>query len=79
MQRVRLDGKASASVSVVSRVRQGSLLGSLFVLYTSELLLIDGNCIVGHADDTSISAVNPRPLSRPQVSDRIAESGFDSN
>ena len=44
------------------------VLGSLlFILYTSELFHIDGNHIVVHADDTTIYAVIPKPLSRPRV------------
>ena len=58
---VRLDGKISASVDVVSRVTL------LFILYTSELFHIVENRIVGYADDTMIYAVIPRPLSRSQV------------
>ena len=70
---MRLDGKVSASEDVVSRVSQGSALEPLlfilllFILYISELFHIVGNYIVGHANDTTIYAVIPRPLSRPQV------------
>ena len=63
-QRVRLDGKVIASVNVVSRATQGSVFGMLFILYTSELFHIVGNHIMGYADDATIYAVIPRPLSR---------------
>ena len=67
-QSVRLVGKVNVSVDVVSWVPQGSVLGSLlFMLYTSELFHIIGNHMVGYANDTTIYAVFPRPLSRPQV------------
>ena len=56
-QRVRLDGKISVSVDVVSRVPQSSVLGPLlFILYTSE------NHILGYADDTAICSVIPTPF-----------------
>ena len=67
-QRVSLDGKVSASVDVVSGVTQGSVLGPLlFILYTSKLLHIIGNHIVRYADDTTIYAAIPGPLSCPLV------------
>ena len=67
-QRVGLDGKVSASVSVISGVSQGSVLGPLlFILYTSELFHIVANHIGGYVDDTTIYAVIARQLSRPQV------------
>ena len=64
-QRMRLDGKASASVDVASGVEQSRVLGQLLILYTSDLIHIV-NHIVG-ADDFTIHAVIPKPLSRPQV------------
>ena len=63
---MRLGGKVSASVNVVSGVPQGRVLG-LFILYTSELFHIVGNHILSYANDTTIYAVIPRPLSRRQV------------
>ena len=66
-QRVRLDGKVSALVNVISGVTQGSVLGPLLcILYSSELFHIVRNHIVGYADDTTIDALIPRPLSRSQ-------------
>ena len=65
---MRLDCKISASVDVTSRVTQGSILGPLlFISYTSELLRIVGNRIVGYTDGTTIYAVIHRLLSLPQV------------
>ena len=60
-----------ASVDVVSGVPQGSVLEPLlFLLCTSELsTLLEPYCwnhIAGYADDITIYAVIPRPLSRPQ-------------
>ena len=69
---MRLDGKISASVDVVSEVPHGSDLGPLlFKLYTSELFNIVGNHIVGYADDATIYAVIPRPLSRPRAMESL--------
>ena len=39
----------------------------LFILYTSELLHIVGNHIVGYADDATIYAIISRPFSLSQV------------
>ena len=65
---MRLDGKVIASVDVVSRVSQGSVLGPLlFTLYTSKLFYIVGNHIVGYMDNTTIYTVIPGLLSRLQV------------
>ena len=45
----------------------GSVLRPLlFILYTTDLFRIAGNHIVDNADDTTIYAVIPRPLSGPQ-------------
>ena len=68
MQRVHLDRKVSTSVGVVSGVPQGSILEPLlFIFYTSQLFYTVGKHIVGYADDTTIHAFIPGPLSRPQV------------
>ena len=62
-QYVRLNGKVSESVDVVLGVPQGNFLGPLlFILYISELFRI-----VSYEDDTTIYAVIPISLSRPQV------------
>ena len=64
---LRLDGKVNASVDVVSEVPQGCvLILLLFILYICELFHIVGNHIVSYADDTTIYALIPRPLSCPQ-------------
>ena len=68
MQRLRLEGKVSASVDVVSGVSQVSVLGQLvFILYTSELFHIVGHHIVGYANDTTYYALILRLLLHPQV------------
>ena len=55
---MRLYGKVSASVNLVSRVPQGSVLGSLFfILYTYELFHIVGDYIEGYANDSTIYTV----------------------
>ena len=66
-QSVRLDGNISASVDVVSGVPQSSVLRPLF---TTRIV---GNYIVGYADDTTLYAVIPRPLSRSQVMESLNE------
>ena len=54
-QRVRLDVKVGASVDVVSRVPQGSILRPLlFILYTSEIFHIVVNHIVGQQAEKTI-------------------------
>ena len=76
---MRLEGKVSASVDVVSGVPPGSVLGSLlFIFYSLELFHIDGHHVVGYTDDTTIYTVIHSPLSRLQ-SDKIAEFGFSCN
>ena len=73
-QRVRLEGKVRASVNVVAGVPQASVLGPLsFILCTSELFHIVGNHIVVYADDSTIYAFNPRPLSRPEVMESLSQ------
>ena len=63
-QRVGLDGKVSALLSVVSSMPQRSVLAPLlFVLHTSQLFHIIGNYIVGYADDIKIYAASTRPFS----------------
>ena len=66
------NGNVNVSANIVLRMPQDSVLGSLlFISYTSELFHILGNRIVGYADDTTIYAVIPRPLSRPQVMESL--------
>ena len=65
---MHLNGKVRVSVDVVSGVVQSSVLVPLlFIWYTSELFYIVGNHMVGYAHNTTIYAVIPRLLSRPQV------------
>ena len=53
-------------------VPQDSVLESLwFILYTSELFRIIGKHIVSYADDATICAVIPRPLSHPQAMESL--------
>ena len=62
--------EGSASVWMVKSVRQllCSDLGSLlFILFTSKLIHIVGNHIVGYADHNTAYMVIHRPLSRPEV------------
>ena len=71
-QRMRLNGKFSPSVELVSGEPLGSVLGPLlFILYTSELFHIVGNNIVGYADNTTIYAIIPGPLSRPLLMESL--------
>ena len=59
-QQVMVDGCQSKLVNVVSGVPHGSVLGQLlFLLYTSELLPILGNKLIGYADDSTLIAVVP--------------------
>ena len=60
-QFVLVDGCRSILVNVVSGVPQGSVLGSLFLLYTSELFSILENKLIGYADDSTLMAVVPSP------------------
>ena len=49
-----VDGGSSKLINALSGVPQGSVLGSLlFLLYTSELLSILENVLIGYADDSS--------------------------
>ena len=63
---MRLDGKVSASVDVISEVPQGSVLGRCCLYCTPSRSSTEGNHIVDYADDTTTYAVIPRTLS-PQV------------
>ena len=49
-------------VNVVSGKQQGSILGMvLFLVYTSELVSIRENKLIGYADDATLMAVVPSP------------------
>ena len=57
---------------VFSGTPKGNALGSLLlILQTSELFHIAGNHIAGYVDDSTIYAVIPIPLSRPQVMESV--------
>ena len=60
-QFVLMDGCRSKLVNVVSRVPQGSDLGPLFLLYTSEHFYILENKLIGYADDSALMVVVPSP------------------
>ena len=60
-QHVVVDGCQSKLVKVVSEVLQGSVLGLLLLrLYTSELISILKNKLIGYSDDSTLLAVVPR-------------------
>ena len=60
------------SVDVVPGVPQAIILELLlFLLYISELFHIVGNYTVGYANNTTIHATIPRPLSHPQVMESL--------
>ena len=50
---------------------QAPLESFLFIFYTSELLCIIGNHIVGNADDITINAFIPRLFSGPQAMESL--------
>ena len=78
---VMVDGCRSKLVYIVSEVTQGNVLGPLlFLLYTSELLSILENKLIGNADDSTLKAVVPSPgvrvtVAEPLISDlgRVSE------
>ena len=50
---------------------QGSVLGMLFLLYTSELFSILENKLIGYADHSTLMAVVPFPGSRVAVAESL--------
>ena len=70
-QRVRLDDEISASVDLVSEV--AVLESFLFILHPSDPFHIVGHHIVGYADNTTMYAVIPRPLSHYQVMELLKQ------
>ena len=57
-----VDGCRSKLVDAVSRVPQGSVLGTLLVLLnTSELFSVLENKLISYADDSTLMAVVPSP------------------
>ena len=62
IQHVMVDGCRSKLADVVLGVPQGSVLGPLlFLLYSSELLSILENKLIGYADDSTLIAIVPSP------------------
>ena len=71
-QLVMMDGCRSKLVIVVSGVPQGSALGPfLFLRYTSELLSILENTLIGYDDDSTLMAVVPSPSVRVAVAESL--------
>ena len=71
-QYVLVDGCHSKLVNVLSGVPQGSVLVPLlFLLYTSELLGILENKLIGYADDSTFIAVVPSPGARVTVAESL--------
>ena len=67
-----VDGCRSKLVNVVSGVPQGTVLGPLlFLLYTSELISILENKLVGYADDSTLMAVVLSPGVRVSVAESL--------
>ena len=67
-----VDDCRSKLVNVVSGVSNGSVLGPLlFLLYTSELLSILENKLIGYADDSTLMAVVPSPGVRVAVAESL--------
>ena len=65
-----VDGCQIELVNVVSGVAQGSVLGPLlFLLYTSELLSMLENKLIGYADDSTLMVVVPSPSVKVTVAD----------
>ena len=72
-QHVMVDGCRRKFVNVVSRVLQGSVLGSLlFLLYTLVLFSILENMLFGYADDFTLIAVVPSPCVRVKVAESLS-------
>ena len=71
-QRESLDVKVSVLIYVVSGKPLGTvLIPFLFILFTFWLFHIVGSHFVNYADDTTIYAIVPRPLLRPQVMESL--------
>ena len=71
-QQVMVDGCRCKLVNVASGVPQGGVLGPLlFLLYTSELLPILENKLIGNADDSTLMAFVPSPGVRLAVAESL--------
>ena len=65
-------GCRSKLVNVVSGVKQGSVFGPLlFLMYTSELLPILENKLIGYADDSTLMDLVPSPGARVAVAESL--------
>ena len=72
-QHTMVDGYRSKLVNVVSGVPQVSVLGPLlFLLYTSELLSILENKLIGYANDSALIAVVLSPGLRVAVAESVS-------
>ena len=71
-QHVMVHGCRSKLINVVSEVPQGSVLGPLLFLYTSELFSILENKQIGYADDSALIAVAPSPVIRVTVAESLS-------
>ena len=71
-QHVMVDGCRSKLISVISGVRQGSVMGPLlFLLCTSEIFPILKNKLICYADDSSCMAAVPSPGVRVTVAESL--------
>ena len=72
-QRVVVDGATSEWITIVSVVRQGSVLGPLmFILYTSEMFELVENRLYVYADDSTLLETIRKPADRPAVAASIS-------
>ena len=63
-----LDGAANEWIPIISGMSQGSVLGLLFVIYTSKMFEFAENRLFAYADDSTLLATIHKPADRPAVS-----------